>query len=292
MEISKFGRYEAGRLLAHYNRIENSPDNLDIDPERTPGNYSLTPYLSVSREEYQSSRDARMRAFKEEKEHYKQRLSEVFCYNRADVKTLVDCVVTLPEEVRERDDAEIFFETVYEFLANRYGGVSKDGRSPPNVISATVHSDESTLGQPHLHFSFIPVVEIDKVRLMEKKNHIKEMEMYDYKVSAKEVCGKKDLATLHQDLQAYLDKRGVKGRVLKKSADSGKTINIPIEVLKDYSSRHGGKKIDADILRGLTLDRLEEMHVKAKEYEKIKETEISKQDYFRRNREREKELIF
>ena len=292
MEISKFTKQEATGLLAHYDRIETSSDNPDIDTERTHLNYSLTPYTSISCEEYQKSRDARRTVFLEEREYYKKRLAEVYCYKRDDVKTLVDCVITSPQEIQGREETERFFAAVFDFLANRYGGVKvDDGRLHPNIISATVHFDESTVGQPHMHFAFIPIVEIDKTRLMEKKNHVKKMEDYDFKVSAKEVCSKKDLATLHQDLQAYLDEKEIEGRVLKKSEGTGRTISVSIETLKEYSQRHGGKRIDTDILHNLTLDRLEELYVKAKEYDRLQEKEVERAGYFKRDNI-EKELVF
>ncbi len=78
------------------------------------------------------------------------RLREVHCLNRKDVKVCSDWVVTLPENLKgtsEKEQRE-FFEKTYEFLANRYGGEK-------NVLSANVHKDETT---PHMHFAFMPVV--------------------------------------------------------------------------------------------------------------------------------------
>lgn len=48
--------------------------------------------------------------------------------------------------IEREDRTEAFFRDAYEFLAERYGR--------ENVISATVHLDEST---PHMHFNFVPI---------------------------------------------------------------------------------------------------------------------------------------
>jgi hypothetical protein len=86
-------------------------------------------------------------------------------------------IVTLPQGFsRDRE----FFETAYDFLSERYGD--------KNVISAYVHMDEN---QPHIHFSFVPVV-------TDKKNG-KE------KVSAKELLTKVELQRFHPALQAALE---------------------------------------------------------------------------------------
>ena len=75
-----------------------------------------------------------------------QRKSELYCYNRDDVKVMVGWIVTAPQDL---DPARYdnFFCASYDFMANRYG--------EENVVQAIVHDDEG--GQPHLHFCFIPV---------------------------------------------------------------------------------------------------------------------------------------
>ncbi|MEW4154430.1 MobV family relaxase [Bacillus thuringiensis] len=110
------------------------------------------------------------------------RLSEVHCLSRKDVKVCADWVVTLPENLKEISEKEQreFFEKTYEFLANRYGGEK-------NVLSANIHMDETT---PHMHFAFMPVVWDEK----------KQRE----KVSAEEVLTRKELKTFHQDLDTFL----------------------------------------------------------------------------------------
>ena len=56
MNIEKFTDDSVSGLLAHNNRLETNSDNVDIDIERTPLNYSLTPGTGISIAEYQGSR--------------------------------------------------------------------------------------------------------------------------------------------------------------------------------------------------------------------------------------------
>lgn len=262
MEIEKFTSEQVRGLLSHINRVNPNDANVDIDPERTSLNYSLTPYIDIQREDYQIDKSTRDEVRKIEWEYYRQRKSELYCYRRADVCTLAGCVVSLPEElVGYPEKAERFFSAVSQFLCERYGGTpTEDGRRYPNVISVSVHYDERQINasngvRGHMHFSWIPAVKIDKEALMRKKNHIKLMEFFDYKISAKEQLNKRDLETLHQDLASYLDSKGVEGKVLFKTDNGGRNVNIPVSQLKDYTDRTG-KTIDRELLKDLTVDKL------------------------------------
>ena len=86
-----------------------------------------------------------------EYDYFKQRISQLYVYNRNDIKVMAGWVVTAPQNLdpKRYDD---FFCSTYDFLENRYG--------KENVIQAIVHDDEG--GQPHLHFCFVPVVEDPK----------------------------------------------------------------------------------------------------------------------------------
>lgn len=260
MEIEKFTDKQVNGLLAHMNRMETSSDNLDIDSGRTSLNYSLTPYTSVSRTEYQTSRKARGEVKARELEYYRQRKSEVYCYPRADVNTLVGAVITAPRELAgSPEKQEAFFRGVADFLFDRYGGEpTADGRMHPNIVSAEVHYDERQTADAligHMHVSWVPAVKIDKVALMEKPKHVKAMENFDYKMGAKEMMNKSDLKSLHGDLQHYLDSHGIEGKVLLRGEGEGRRINLTIEQIKDYTDRTG-KTIDPEILRNMTVDRV------------------------------------
>lgn len=111
-------------------------------------------------------------------EFLQKRLGEVKVQNRKDINVFCSWVLTAPSDLPKSDEKK-FFEDSYSFMQKRYGA--------ENVISAHVHNDETT---PHLHFSFIPITE--------------DLKKGGYKLSAKEVCTRKDLQTFHQDLSAHL----------------------------------------------------------------------------------------
>ena len=165
----KYKSNSVSMMLNHYDRHEEElrqRGNDAIDMSRTHLNYSLL----------EADGEAKKTAY----ERYKERLSEVYRSPRADVNTLVDCVVTLPKDVPE-DRSKEFFQTVFEFLCDQHGR--------QNVIAAAVHMDETT---PHLHFAFIPVVPDEK---------------HGYKVCAKDAVSHRYLWQFHKKLHLFVEKR-------------------------------------------------------------------------------------
>lgn len=161
--MEKFSRGSVNGLSIHIERKTVTHSNKDIDPDRTYLNYDLC----------QKPGDMN--------ERLARRLKNVHCLNRENVKVMADWIVTLPETMKEstREDQQIFFETTYTFLADRYG--------QENVLAGMVHNDETT---PHMHFAFIPVI-FDQKKQREK-------------VSAKEVLNRKELLAFHKELDTYL----------------------------------------------------------------------------------------
>jgi hypothetical protein len=202
--VKKIPQNAVERLLKHNNRELKNDSNKDIDSKRTQFNKVLTPKRESSDYEY-----------------YKKRLNEVYVYNRPDVKTLASFVVTLPKEITDPLEQERFFQCTYDFLEKRYG--------ENNVIQAVIHRDEGKtekvrnrftgkiekdengqpitkiVGQPHLHFCWIPTVKIDHEKLHKKKKYPKAMDNYTEKVSSNEVLTKKELQHFHTDFQNYID---------------------------------------------------------------------------------------
>ncbi len=152
-------------LAVHFERKTDHHSNKEIDVAKTYLNQDL-----ISDGSDMLSR-------------FNERLNDVYCMKRDDVKALATWIVTLPEELAEApyEQQEAFFEETKHFLDNRYG--------PENAMAAVVHYDETT---PHLHYAFIPVV------FDAKKER--------YKVSAKEVLTRHDLQTFHDDLDQDLKK--------------------------------------------------------------------------------------
>lgn len=151
-------------LVIHCERREGCElSNKDIDMSRTHLNYNLAETIQPMKPEI----------------FIKKRIDEVKHIKRDDIVYLVDWIVTLPKDVLV-DDQERFFEYTYDFLREKYG--------IQNIVSAWVHNDEAT---PHIHFSFIPVVEIDGIE----------------RLKCKDILTKKELKRFHPDLGAYLENR-------------------------------------------------------------------------------------
>lgn len=165
LHVEKFPRMAVGHMLRHYSRMSMNFGNEAIDHLRSDYNYNL-----VSRRHI------------DDFVYYKERLAQVKCQNRADVKTLCDWIVTLPKRDFSENEERRFFEVAYKFLAKRYG--------EKNVLSAWVHKDEA--GQPHMHFAFIPVC-VDKKKGIEK-------------VSAKEVITRSDLRVIHKEMAEHMER--------------------------------------------------------------------------------------
>lgn len=164
MHVEKLKKTVVGHMLQHYNRMAVNYGNKCIDHLRSDLNYNLAPKRDVDDFSY-----------------YKQRLAQVKCQNRADVKTLCSWIVTLPKQEFTEEQEKKFFQAAYDFMTKRYG--------EKNIVSAWVHKDEA--GQPHLHFAFIPIC-------LDRKKHIE-------KVSAKEVINRNDLQVIHKEMSKYME---------------------------------------------------------------------------------------
>ena len=150
-------------LAVHFERKTDHHNNKEIDVAKTYLNQDL-----ISDDSDMISR-------------FNERLNDVYCMKRDDVKALATWIVTLPEELSEApyEQQSAFFQATKQFLDDRYG--------QENAVAAVVHYDETT---PHLHYAFVPVV------FDAKKER--------YKVSAKEVLTRHDLQTFHDDLDQTL----------------------------------------------------------------------------------------
>ncbi|EDN8013357.1 hypothetical protein GR724_15325 [Listeria monocytogenes] len=199
--VQKFTSANMKGLSIHLDRKTENHSNKEIDPERTHLNYDL-----CKKDGDTLSRMA-------------QRLENVYCMKRDDVKVGCSWVVTLPASLKEKNenDQQAFFEKTYEFLSDRYGGEK-------NVLSANVHNDETT---PHLHFTFMPVVWDEK----------KERE----KVSAKEVLTRNELKQFHGDLDNFLKKEIPE--IYREGILNGETIGLEsVRDIKKYSKEIQEKK--------------------------------------------------
>ena len=170
--VKKFTESAVVNQLRHIERTIAHPENMDIEKDRTVQNYSLLPQRGISSYEY-----------------YRQRKSELYCYNRTDVKVMAGWIVTAPKDL-PMSEMEKFFNVTYEFLSERYG--------EKNCVQAVVHNDEG--GQPHIHFLFIPAAA--------DKKHGGE------KICANDVLNKAELRNFHSALQKCLLDHGVQANIL------------------------------------------------------------------------------
>ncbi len=187
--IEKFKRKDIGRICNHFERRfegKNVPDNRNIDPTRMHLNYNLAQHNE------------------DQIDFINRRCAEIRCNPRADLNILCSCCLFLPPDV-PKEEERVFFESAYRFLSARYG--------KNNVVSAYVHKDEGfrdTDGRLnescHIHFAFIPVAHRDTDKEC---------------VSAKLAINKKDLQTLHSDMEAAISK------------DLGHHVSILTGALKD-----------------------------------------------------------
>lgn len=222
--VKKFTDAAVLSEIRHNKRQIINDKNKDIDSALSYMNYSLTPERPISEYEY-----------------YKQRKSELYCYNRADVKTLAGWIVTAPKELEKPEDIKLFFTSTADFLMKRYG--------TKNTISIECHYDEGKRekirdrwteeiikdetgnpmtklvhGRPHLHFLFIPACPDLK------KNH-----MQSEKICANDVLNKKDLQRFHTDLQKFLREHnspGAEGIITGSTKAQGR--NYTVEEMKEH----------------------------------------------------------
>ncbi|HBF3270050.1 TPA: plasmid recombination protein [Clostridioides difficile] len=100
---------------------------------------------------------------------------------RKDAILMCESVISASPEFflgMEQSEKEKYFKYSYEFLKDRYG--------EKNVISATVHFDETT---PHMHFSFVPITS-------------------DGKLSARDLITRIELKKIQDELPIYLQSKG------------------------------------------------------------------------------------
>lgn len=211
--VKKFSNMkDIGHLCAHYERsvAKGHYGNPDIDEERleedntnlAPNRGKQTYYIKQQIEEIMVGRTLRKDAVR------------MCCW-------VVDAPKRLPEEKKEA-----FFQTVYDFLIDRYG--RKSGMGEDVCVSAYIHKSETT---DHIHFAFLPVVERNG-----KKSFC-----------AKEAVGREDLKTFHEDLAKKLEEKGIcqKSDILNGATQrdsSGRALSV--KQLKRNRAMERERKVD------------------------------------------------
>ena len=180
---------EATREASHYKN--------NVDPERTPNNYSLIEGAETREQVVQKVRD---------------RVEEVMGRDirkqvKANMKPFGCWVIHLPIELNGLSDEEKrdFFETSLDFLRDSYG--------EENIVMATVHMDE---GRPHMHAGIVPV---GTSRKTGKQT-----------VSKASVFTMTDLRTFHDDLDAIMAEKYGQAKLIHNERTKG---NYTIAELKE-----------------------------------------------------------
>ena len=217
--VEKYMRSDITGLAIHYERRDGHQlSNEDIDISRKHLNYNLASELQPLTSE----------------QFIKQRLSEVKHINRKDIKVMVDWIVTLPKNVLEQYE-DNFFKFTYEFLKERYGA--------KNIVGAWVHKDEKT---PHIHFSFVPVIEVDGVENLNEatingNRTIKELKQHEDLNFKKSITNITNHINASQEIVAQAEKIDFEASGLLEKTKSLKKSN---EVIDEF--KYQNKVLQAD----------------------------------------------
>lgn len=222
-------------VLRHSCREYKVSSNLDIDRRRESENY----YLLKPEDSFQA---------------YKERLSEVYCYNRSDVKKLVEICVSLPKDTPIEQEHD-FFKASYDYFIDRFCNGNER-----NVMLAVVHKDEKRIeGKPiaHMHFFFLPITADPKHAQGEK-------------ICKKAVLPKSCFNQLHPELQKYLSSHGIQGTV-HSGITSTQKRNYTVKEIKDG-----------------TRDRIESQYQQfLKKQDQVKEQQQQEENFFTGKQEQE-----
>lgn len=208
--MQKFKGSSASHILGHCERERGKEGYLK---------YRNGSYIDESRTQYNQSFPAAGKG----KQRLEQRLAEVAPKRRKDAVTMIDWVVTLPEQLSDSSGKAIsrFFTTTLHFLSDRYG--------EKNLVGAYLHVDETT---PHLHYCFVPVVtDPDGTE----------------RLCAKQLMSRKELNSFHKELDTELEKCfGIPGLALtgitkeqggNKSVSELKALSKQAELLEAEKKR-------------------------------------------------------
>lgn len=208
--VAKYTRGAIQGLSNHLDRKTENHANKDIDVSKSHLNYDLN----------QNQGDTISRL--------NERLEQVYCMNRKDVKAVADWIVTLPKELEDRpaDEQRQFFQATKDFLDKQYG--------EENNISANVHMDETT---PHMHYAFVPVV-YDKKKQREK-------------VSAKIVLNRNHLQSFHDDLDKHL--KAEIPQIYERGVVNGQTVGV--ETVQELKQLRTQEKALSEEIENLSAKR-------------------------------------
>ena len=215
--FEKYTTHAAAAMLFHNSREFPegfSPANIDIDSSRSALNYSLNKNATT---------------LKECKIYFKKRLSEIYCYKNAELKTLGQWVITAPADLPTELE-RAFFQSAHDYMNSLYG--------EKNCIQSIVHMDEGVkndkgeivAGRPHLHYSFIPATENKKYLQKDGRGCISKQNHYKEKCCVHDIINKQHLREFNSGLQKMCNERGIKCTIANNATAGG---NRSVAQLKD-----------------------------------------------------------
>jgi len=226
--MASFKKYKMSAvyaLLDHDSRAKTA-EKENIDKSRSYLNYNF-----ISEDSYERARN-RIRYAKEHG-----------AILRDNSVIVVQYLMTLPKNFPKNEELEYeFFRANFNYIKKLFG--------EENIISATVHKDES---QPHIHINFCPIV--SKIKTY-KDGSKKERIAFD----AKNLINKNFLKSFHKELGDYLeDWLGFRPNIENGATKRG---NKTIEELKEISE---AKKAAEQVLK-MTPRELAEMKKEQNEF--------------------------
>lgn len=131
---------------------------------------------------------------------------------RKDAIVMCQCLVTSDKSFFDNlspAKQNIFFQDSFNFIKEKYG--------EKNIISATVHHDETT---PHMHVNFVPVTK-------------------DGRLCAKDLFKRADLIKLHDDFHKYCKEHGYNLERGERKGESKKHLSV-----EKYKLETKGKELE------------------------------------------------
>lgn len=215
MEIKKFHSSEVLHVLRHNMRA--------LPLNQHYGNENIDPVLSAQNEVIfaQGSTPEKINLYRKSLE------KEVFCYNRKNLVKAIGIVIQLPDDCPPEQE-EAFYRETHRFFCEKLPMGERC------ILLSQIHKDEiardadgNRISHNHLHIMYSPCVPDTK------------HDGYQYKLCADALTRRSDLRRLHPELQAHLDKAGIKATVYHGSSDSGQRIKLSISQLKEITKLTG-----------------------------------------------------
>ncbi|MGG6582990.1 UNVERIFIED_CONTAM: hypothetical protein C3P00_18380, partial [Clostridioides difficile] len=165
--VAKYSRNNIVGIQKHNQRQNKSYKNKDIDITKSSKNIDFENKTRIK---------------------YLEKVEKIIKENRTKGKVIRKDAILMCESVisaspefflgMHQKEKEKYFKYTYEFLKDRYG--------EKNIVSATVHFDETT---PHMHFNFVPIT-------------------FDGKLSAKDIVTRIELKKIQDELPRFLQSKG------------------------------------------------------------------------------------